>query len=313
MFGYGSAALEEPQGRRAGTALLRERRWRRDVLPAFAVEGIEESEEIALGFLIEIKGRETSVQVRIGQTTFRVQIQDFRESVVAAVVHVGSAMGEVAQSGRFEFPHVAAFLGEVEEAKVGIGAGHAHAQVGEFFVGEVRPLVAFGAFALLVEEIEAVLLLLGQRRFVSGTVAVVGGVSRYDGTFEGGNSLGNTIVGNGAVTECGGEKRRVSFNAANLLHHAVRGHAHLIGIGEGENHLRFQGGRPAVPELRFPPGAVDEGWRAPGFQLAIHSDGKRCGARKRVGRVVAEGARDHPIGREPPIEEEHLAQFRARR
>ena len=73
------------------------------------------------------------------------------------------------------------------------------------------PCVALGAFALLVEEIQAILLLLGQRRLVAGQVAVVGGVSRDDGALEGGNRLGNTIIGNGAVPESRGEKRRRSL------------------------------------------------------------------------------------------------------
>ncbi len=100
------------------------------------------------------------------------------------------------------------FLVNGEAARIGIGLVHAHAHVGEFFVGEVRARVAFGAFTLLVEEIQAVLLLFGQRRLIAGPVAVVGGVSRYDGSLEGGNSFGNTIKGNGAVTEGRGEKRR---------------------------------------------------------------------------------------------------------
>ena len=160
-----------------------------------------------------------------------------------------------------------------------------------------------------VEEIEAILLLLGQRCPVSGAVAVVGGVSRDDGTFKGGNSLGNTIIGNGVrPAESGGKKRAISFNTRNLLHHAVGGHSHLVGIGEGRNHLRFQGCRAAVPELRFPSCAVDEGGGAAGFHLAIDADGKGRRARKRVGRVVAEGARDQAVSREPPVEKEHFTQ-----
>ena len=67
--------------------------------------------------------------------------------------------------------------------------------------------MAFGAFALLVEEVQTVLLLLRQGGLIAGKVAVVGGITRDDGALEGRQGLRNAIEGDRPVSEGGGEKR----------------------------------------------------------------------------------------------------------
>src|SRR5208337_3722032 len=78
--------------------LLREGGRRGDFLPAFSVECGEKSQQILLGLLIHIKGCEASVEVGVRQPSLRVEIQDLTQRSKAAVMHIGRAMGKIAQS-----------------------------------------------------------------------------------------------------------------------------------------------------------------------------------------------------------------------
>src|ERR1700733_12755465 len=102
-------------------------------------------------------------------------------------MHVGGTVGKVAQGGDFEFSHVAALARNGGAARIGIAMIHTYTDVCEFLRGKVRTGVALRAFALLVEEIEAILLLFGQRCFIAGHVAVVWGVSGHNSSLESGN------------------------------------------------------------------------------------------------------------------------------
>ena len=105
--------------RHRGCRLLRKRGGWGDALPALAVEGIEERQQISPSILIRIKGRRARIQVRVGQASFGVYIQNRSESLDAAVMHAGGAKGKVAQDGHFELPQVTAFFGNILPAGIG--------------------------------------------------------------------------------------------------------------------------------------------------------------------------------------------------
>ena len=101
-------------------------------------------------------------------------------------------MGKIAQSRHFEFPPIAALFRNDFAARIGVDLIHADSQVRKLLRGEVRAGVAFGAFTFLVEEIQTILLLFGQRGLVAGKVAVVGRIARQDRALEGRNGFGDS-------------------------------------------------------------------------------------------------------------------------
>jgi len=187
--------------------------------------------------------------VRVGYSSFGVEVQHLPERLEAPIVRVGSAAGKIAQSGYFEFPEISAPPGDGFAPRVGIQSVHSDPQVGELLRGEVGTGVAFGAFAFAIEEIEAILLLLAESRLVAGEVAIVRGVSGNYGALEGSDGLRDAIEVDGAVSEGSHEKRGIAFNSLEGLNDPISRHAHLVGIRHRHDDLRLQCGGTAVPEL----------------------------------------------------------------
>ena len=86
------------------------------------------------------------------------------------------------------------------------------------------------------------------------------------------------------------------------------GAAHLDGIGDRPNGLRFQRGGTAIPELVEAPGAIQDGRGAATTLLPADAGGHRSAVCESVLRVVAGGARDGVVSREALVEIEQLAE-----
>ncbi len=127
-------------------------------------------------------------------------------------MHVRSAAGEISQTGRLEPPKIRVFMGDLLPACIDWSAVHADAQVGELLIREVGTVVAFRAFALAVEEVQAVLFLFAKGVFVTRDETIVAGVAGEDRAFKGAYALRDAVEGDTAISEGGSKQRRIARN-----------------------------------------------------------------------------------------------------
>ena len=162
------------------------------VFHAVVGEGVEEVEEVGDFVFSEAEISEVVVVDGFGvvgdapafgfEVSLVVELEDFAKGGDAAVVEVGSGEFDVAEAGRAEFPEICGIFGHGEKAGVNFAKGRGSevvvAKIGEEGVGPVLGFeeVAVSAACGGAVDFEAAFLGEGEGGFVSGPVAVEGGI-----------------------------------------------------------------------------------------------------------------------------------------
>ena len=105
------------------------------------------------------------------------------------------------------------------------------------------------------------------------------------------------------------ESLGVSVDLGEILDHHIELVAHFDGVLDRAEGLLFEGGRPAVPELRRGIGRVDYGRRVSLAELAADPLAGRLVLGPGHLGIVAGGTGDGAVLAQPGVEVEHLAQL----
>ncbi len=168
-----------------------------------------------------------------------------------SVMEIGGGEGDVAEGGHLEFEVVVSGFRDgfaPEVLGVGVGVDGSHFLIG---VGPEEGSVVAGDAACGDEGLEALQLAGGE----SGVVALqefIKAVVGDEGAFEGGDGVGDVVVGDGVflVRESFGESPLIGaegFDFADRF--CLVGDGHFNGIEDGALGLSFEGGGAAIPEL----------------------------------------------------------------
>ena len=239
-------------------------------------ERLEELDDVRLLARGELEGFHLAVEGWVRVAAPIVELDEAQQGRLAAVVHVGEGLFNLAAGRRLEGPDLGVIFGtdrrNHEPAEVGEFPrlrNPADTEVMELLVGEIGPGMAGRAVRLLERDARLELVILAKpeteqdhaslgavREFferlgtIAAVVAVILRVAREDGSFEGGNGLGHAVEGDVGAEDLAelvaiAGDRPQTFN--DLL---VRLIAHLDLVLYGPLGLAFERRGAAIPEHR---------------------------------------------------------------
>lgn len=303
----------EPRQSVFGDQIARRRRQHRHgLLRKFAVQGVEERDDILDFIILQI-----FVELGFGHHPHR-----FVQALDRAIVEIGRGVGEIAQrlypihllvlglvgDGGAALVLQQPVLGVVDAAGEG-GKLHEKALTHRHVLRAVEGRTGMARRAAgLGEGVHAPHLLLGHRFFVAFDVAVVGAIGRDQGALVGRDSLGGVIHSHDVTLA---ERRfKMRFVARNLLDAPDGGiqvlHAHFDGVGRRAFGLLLQGRRASVPKLGRIEGRVPNGRSVATADLAVHPDGGGTVIVAAFHHVVTGKAGDVAGGGKAGIEIQHF-------
>ena len=225
-------------------------------------------------------------------------------------MHVRGGEFDVAERWCLEGDRVRFLAANEDSTGILVGALHfrSQADVVELIVREVRWPVAL--LAVGFEEVE---LHPAHRRLrhavpvIAGLIAVIGSISRQERPFVSRDGFDQPVTGRIGVKDAA-KLRAIAVDPVQYRDRLLERHVHFAGSLQRPQHLLFQRLRAAVPHLRLLKSDVDEDRRVTAHALFIDSFRERLRATEAAPRIMARRTRDSPIGGEPRVEEELLAE-----
>ena len=226
--------------------------------------------------------------------------------------HVRCGSGDLSKRRRLEAAAFPVVFRHVVPAGIGVaGLGvPCDAGVPESLVGEERFAMADAA-GRSIEHLSAALLLLRKRAGVACDEAIVGRLARSDRPDVRGQRARQILGRHGPLEDCL-KRRSVRLDAVDPLQRLLDGEVHLVRVGNGQQHLGFQGRGAAIPELHAPECAIDQSGGVPLADSTVHPDGQRAGVRKRTLRIVTGRARNGSVGRQALLRKQLSTEGRLR-